>query len=265
MKEITGIMASGLDRETNLPVLSTEIFRLISKRTKNPDPFKVEKQECNRTAKPIADRVSREIMDIKDPRERLERASLASIAGNTMDFGTSGHTFDLSSFEEDYQKTLDEGLAINDSRPLARRLPEMGSVIYLADNAGEIAFDRILVRVISDLGPRLTVAVKGGPISNDATMEDANFVGMDQVSKVITTGTDHLGVNFEESPPSFLEAFRSSDLVISKGQSNFETLSFNLEKISNPIAFILKTKCAPIARSLGVNLGDNVLGLVEPE
>jgi len=264
MHDVARTMVSDLDRETNLPALSTKIFRMISNRTGNPDPFREEKDECNRIARPLAEAISEGILEIDDPNLRIERAALATIAGNTMDLGTSGHSFDLESFEDEYHRTLDEGLAVNDAEELVDLSVEVDHVLYLADNAGEIAFDRILVRALSELGTDVTVAVKGGPVSNDATLRDAEYVGMNQVATVITTGTDHLGVNFEESSREFLDIFDSAGLILSKGQSNFETLVYDFERLACPVAFVLKTKCGPIARSLNVSLGANVLKVVSP-
>ncbi len=262
MREIAEIMAHDLDQASNLPVVSTKIFRLVSERTGSSDPFSEEKRNCNRIALPLAGRECRKVLGIRDPETRLRTAALASIAGNTMDLGTSGHSFDLSRFEKEYESILQQGLAIDDTVHLLRAIRDARTVIYLADNAGEIAFDKVLVLVISNLGPKVTVAVKGGAISNDATLEDAAYVGMKDVADVITTGTDHLGVSFEESSREFLDAFASSDLVVSKGQSNLETLSYSREEIGRPVCLILRAKCPPIARALGVKLGHNVLRLV---
>jgi len=263
MREIAAAMAHDLSQASNLPAVSTRLFRMIAERTGNPDPFRKEKESCNRVALPIAERLSKQIIGIEDPKERLRSAALASIAGNTMDLGTSGHSFDLRNFEKEYRRTLQQGLAIDDSPKLLREAKRSGTVLYLADNAGEIAFDKILVRVISGLGPAVTVAVKGGPISNDATLEDAAYVRMNEVAAVITTGTDHLGINLDESSEEFIHAFESADLILSKGQSNLETISYNRPS-ANPIAFVLKVKCAPIAQALGAQLGDNVLRMAYP-
>jgi uncharacterized protein with ATP-grasp and redox domains len=264
MKEIAGVLSCDLERNSNLPEVSTDIFRLISDRTGVPDPFKAEKDECNRISMPIAERLSPAILGIEDSVERLRSGALATIAGNTMDLGTSGHNFELSSFEEEYGRIIENGLAIDDTGKLYELLNRSKTVLYLADNAGEIAFDKILVKIIQEIGPRVTVVVKGGPISNDATIEDAHFVGIDEIADLITTGADYLGVSFKESSEDFLEKFDSSDLIVSKGQSNLETLSHNSERIKRPVAYILKAKCPPIANALGCMLGDNVLRVVEP-
>jgi uncharacterized protein with ATP-grasp and redox domains len=264
MSEVAGTLSEDLREDSNLPAISTRLFRWISERTGKRDLFAEEKGECNRIALPIALRLGSDILKVKDPQERLRSAALAAIAGNTMDLGTSGHSFDLATFEEDYRRTVDQGLAIDDTADLLQLLRGCGDVIYLADNAGEIAFDRILVQVISSVGPEVTVAVKGGPISNDATTDDAEYVKMGELARIITTGTDHLGVNFEESSAEFRAAFDAADIVISKGQSNLETLSYESDRLAPPVAYILKAKCAPIARALGADVGDNVLLLAGP-
>jgi uncharacterized protein with ATP-grasp and redox domains len=264
LREIAGRMETELTPDSNLPAVSTGLFRLISRRTGDPDPFRAEKTECNAVALPIAKRITPEILRIRDPLDRLRTAALAAIAGNTMDLGTGGHSFDLSTFEEEYSRILTDGLAIDHAQDLLEVLERAGTVLYLADNAGEIAFDRILVKVISDLGPEVTLAVKGGPISNDATLEDAEFVGMGELTRVMTTGTDSLGINLEESSKQFLEAFDSTDLVLGKGQSNLETLLYYRERLRRPTAFVLKVKCAPIGQAMGAELGDNVVKLLQP-
>ncbi len=263
MREIAVAMARNLSQESNLPVVSTRLFRMIAERTGNPDPFREEKLSCNRVALPMAERLSREILQIDDPVERLRSAALASIAGNTMDLGTSGHSFDLKHLDEEYRRTVEQGLAIDNTPDLLFEVDRCEDVLYLADNAGEIAFDKILVQVISRLGPAVTVAVKGGPISNDATLEDAAYVKMDEVASVITTGTAHLGINLGESSDEFIRAFRSADLILSKGQSNLETICHDGPS-TQPVAFVLKVKCQPIAMALGAKLGDNVLKIARP-
>jgi uncharacterized protein with ATP-grasp and redox domains len=259
MSGVAGTIAEDLKEDSNLPVISTRLFRRISQMTGKPDLFVEEKAECNRIARPIAERLEAGILKVDDPEERLRLAALAAIAGNTMDLGTSGHSFDLAAFEEEYQLTVNQGLAIDHTADLLNLIRDSRDVIYLADNAGEIAFDRILVQVISSLGASVTVAVKGGPISNDATLEDAEYVDMGGIARVITTGTDHLGVNFKESSREFRSAFDASDLIVSKGQSNLETLSYESDRLTVPVAYILKAKCPPIALALGAKVGDNVL------
>ena len=144
-----------------------------------------------------------------------------------------------------------------------RPAPKVSPVLILADNAGEIAFDCLLCEQLTRLGKRVTVAVRGAPTLNDATIVDAREVGLPEVAEVITTGSDHPGVLLSKCSQDFRRHFQDADLVISKGMGNFEGLSGEV----GPIFFLLKAKCAPVARALGVEVGGLVLagpGLTEP-
>ena len=114
-------------------------------------------------------------------------------------------------------------------------------------------FDKLLVSAIEKIGPEVTVAVRGGPVLNDATLEDARATGICQVAKTISTGSNLSGIVLEECSKEFVDTFRTSDLIISKGQANFETL---LNISGKPATvYILKVKCDLIARHLGSRVG----------
>ena len=158
--------------------------------------------------------------------------------------------------EEEVEATIRSALtdplvgAIDDFRTA---VDEAESVLYLADNAGEIVFDRLLLEEMPK--DKVVVAVKGAPIINDATMDDAVAAGVPYVVEVIDNGSDAPGTILESCSPAFRSRFESADLVISKGQGNYETVS-GLDK---PIFFLLKAKCQVIADDLGVPVGSLVL------
>jgi uncharacterized protein with ATP-grasp and redox domains len=127
------------------------------------------------------------------------------------------------------------------------------NILYLVDNAGEIAFDRLLIEQLPT--EKITVVVKGKPVINDATMEDAEFVGLTDIVEVIDNGSDAPGTILETCSQNFRDRFEEADLVIAKGQGNYETLS-DLDK---NIFFILKAKCPVIARDIGCEIGDMIL------
>jgi uncharacterized protein with ATP-grasp and redox domains len=131
------------------------------------------------------------------------------------------------------------------------------TILYLTDNAGEIAFDKLLVKELKQLSAKVTVVVKGGPILNDATLDDAKLVGMDKIADaVITTGTDSVGLDIKESSAEFLKHYNSADLIIAKGMGYAETLTEN--KLTRPHALLLRTKCGPVAHFFGVPREKNV-------
>ncbi len=134
-------------------------------------------------------------------------------------------------------------------------------MLYLTDNAGEIAFDRLVVDELKDFGCRVTVAVKGGPSLNDALMEDAETVGMAETADgVITTGTDAVGISLSESSEEFVEAYEGADVILAKGMANWETLTEY--RAPCPTLFLLRTKCEPVAEAVGAPLRRNIAKLV---
>jgi uncharacterized protein with ATP-grasp and redox domains len=152
------------------------------------------------------------------------------------------------------------GLDVDETPLFSRELDRARRVLFLCDNAGEIVFDKPLIRLVRGRGARVCAVVKGGTISNDAILEDALMVGLDKAAdEVITTGTDSLGVRLDRSSPVFLERLRSSDLIVAKGQSNLESLADLRAKLKQPVFHILRTKCEPIAEILGLGVGLSVV------
>jgi len=127
------------------------------------------------------------------------------------------------------------------------------SILYLADNAGEIVFDRLLIEQLPR--ERVTVAVRGAPILNDVTWVDATTVGVDTLVKVIDNGSDAPGTVLADCSDAFQKQFAEADLIISKGQGNFETLSDSPENIF----FLFKAKCPVVADQVGCPVGTQVL------
>jgi uncharacterized protein with ATP-grasp and redox domains len=149
---------------------------------------------------------------------------------------------------------LSQGFAIDEGDRLERAMCRSGEVLYLIDNAGETVFDRVLIEELTSSDLRVTVAAKGQPILNDATVEDALVAGLDQVADVVSNGSPMIGTALETCSQEFRHLFEHAQLVISKGQANFETLN----ETTKPIFFILKAKCPEVARELGVSTGEVV-------
>ncbi|MFZ3382512.1 MAG: ARMT1-like domain-containing protein, partial [Candidatus Methanoperedens sp.] len=132
----------------------------------------------------------------------------------------------------------------------------LGDVVYLADNCGEIVFDTLLLEEIKKLGGRITLVVRGAPILNDVTMKEVKELGIDKmVDRVLTTGSNAIGLCLQEAPPELVEAFGKASLIISKGMANYETMS---EYDFRPIAYLLKTKCDSVAEAMGLKRNMNV-------
>ncbi|MFY9402150.1 MAG: ARMT1-like domain-containing protein, partial [Candidatus Omnitrophota bacterium] len=138
-----------------------------------------------------------------------------------------------------------------------KSLKNAKSILYLADNAGEVVFDRILIEEIKKKYPGKIIfyAVKEKPIINDALLEDALFCGIDRVARIISNGTDAPGTILSLCSSDFKKIYKSADMVISKGQGNFESLS----KAKKEIFFLFMVKCPVVAREVKGRIGDYVL------
>ncbi len=239
------------------PRLGTEAQRAVMKYAEDEDPYEEEKRRANRVALELVEKLER-VLEGLDPEERLRRAAAAAIVGNTIDFAVAGHEFDVEELREEVRKPE---FAVYDLDPDELRGKR---IVYLCDNAGEIAFDRLLIEVLTeDLEAEVIAVVRGAPIVNDATLEDAREVGLTDVCEVIDTGAEMLGLLVTEAGSELREALESADLVLSKGQGNFESIPE--EPFPDvPVYFLLRAKCEPVARELGVSVGDNVAAEWKP-
>jgi uncharacterized protein with ATP-grasp and redox domains len=229
-------------------VMAQVIHRRIREATGNADPYAEQKRRLNDIALELYPIFSTRIENAADP---LELAVRLAIAGNIMDLGVKNHLSEdevLASFDDCLESTLDCNIA-----EFARAVEEAGDILYLADNAGEIVFDRMLLERLPR--EKLTVVVRGQPIINDATMEDAEYVGLAEVAKIIDNGSDAPGTILTDCSDAFRRHFERADLIISKGQGNYETLVDS----PRPIWFLLRVKCPIIARDLKCPVGTAIL------
>ncbi|MFC1489792.1 DUF89 domain-containing protein [Candidatus Latescibacterota bacterium] len=237
-----------LDMDQTPADASNFAYTITRELTGKPDPYEKEKIEFNDICLSIAPEISRRIDMSEDP---VYTAIKAAIFGNLIDLGI-GLAFDI---EKDLETIFDCEPDINDYEELKDILGSgRKKILYLGDNTGEIVFDRLLVEKIKD-DHDVTFVVKRGPIINDATMADAEYVGMTDIVRVIDTGSDGIGVKWDAISDEFRKSYDSADVIISKGQGNFET---NSDKGSN-IFFLLKAKCERVACKLNVNFGDIVI------
>lgn len=185
--------------------------------------------------------------------DKLDFALKMAVAGNVIDLGIH-RSFDI---EEAINQVLHIGFTINDYKDFVQELNNAEEVMILGDNAGEVVFDKILVKELSNLGKKITYVVKEGPILNDSTMEDAKYVGMDKLAHVMTNGSNYLGTCLTKVSSQFVNEFRKAPLIISKGQANFESLEAEDLHHQN-VYFLLKLKCEDVAHVAGKDFGDMV-------
>lgn len=234
------------------PEMGRVIYRLVSKITGERDPFKEIKQKSNKQSLELYPELKAKIESSND---RLLTAVRLAIAGNVIDYG-AGNNFVI---EKEIENCLKGDFAIFDYGDFKETLDEAGRILYLADNAGEVVFDKVLIEEIKKLdasrGRQIFYVVRDKPVINDALVEDARVCGIENVAEVVSSGSDAPGIILDLCSQEFLSLYENAGMVISKGQGNFEALS----EETKPIFFLLKAKCAVIAKDIGCSFGDMIL------
>ena len=230
-----------------IPEVTRDIHKLFKEYLNNPDPYKVEKENNNKFLMGLFSEFQKKVSDSENP---FETALRLAIAGNIIDYATNSD-FDIM---DTIRHVLISDFGINHSSQLKQEIEKADTILYLGDNAGEIVLDKLFIKTINH--PNVYFAVKGGPIINDVTMEDAISVGINEVAKVISNGYDAPSTIIQKSSDEFVDLFNKADLVISKGQGNLEGLINNNNK---NIFFLLMVKCDLIGRLIGAKKGDFVV------
>ncbi len=228
-------------------IFGSEVFLGVYEAIGNDDPFGDYKELSNRLAERI-------VSDLEGEDADLRTALKLAIIGNVIDFAVG---YSPEKIKEDVKTMLGEELYVDESGDLFEELGRARNLLYLTDNCGEIYFDRLFIKKLKEAFPHLKVyvAAKEGPIINDATVGDLMKAGFGEFTEVISTGTRIVGVPLDRVSKKFRDVFEKADVIIAKGQGNFETLS---EINDHRVFYLLKAKCRPIARELRVPQGSMV-------
>lgn len=228
------------------PKTAISVYSLISKYSGKYDPFEELKSQGTRAALSLYPALKNRVERSDDP---LALSIRLAVLGNVIDFGVSS-SFDL---EHELSGLFEHPLGIWHEEVFRNRLAEASWILYIGDNTGETVFDRLLIETLE---MPVTYVVRGGPIINDVTMDDALAAGLDKVCKgIVSSGCRAPGIILDQCSEEFLDLFRSAPMIISKGQGNLETLS----GIDAPVFYLLKAKCQVVAGHLRVRQGDFLL------
>jgi uncharacterized protein with ATP-grasp and redox domains len=221
--------------------------KVIHRMTGIKDLYKEPKRQNNLEALALYPYLKKLVRKARDP---LLMAIRLAIAGNIIDYGALAE-FDIKRTIKD---VLEQKLAVSDYQRFRNDLKQAKLLLYVGDNAGEIVFDKVL---IEELVKQVEVvfAVKSRPVLNDVLMADAKMVGLNKVVRVIESGSDHAGTTVSKGTRQFKKLFKQADLVIAKGQGNFETM----DQEKQNIYFLLKMKCPCLAKATGYEAGDIIL------
>lgn len=232
------------------PEIARQVYRIVYEITGNNDPYRAAKQSANQSAMSLYARM-KDMVDYSD--DPLESACKLAIAGNAIDLGARSEIGSMVSIIEDsvtYQ--LDQ----QHYRRFKAGVGRSDLILYIADNAGEVVFDRILIEQLLQIKKfKIVFAVRERPIINDATLADARQAGLKEVATITSNGSDAPGTILSQCSPKMLDYYQAADLIISKGQGNYESLSDSPENIF----FLFKVKCPVIARDSGYAVGSPVL------
>jgi uncharacterized protein with ATP-grasp and redox domains len=245
MEEIIKLLKREFRPTTVAADLGTKRDRLIKRLTGNDDPYKWRKKISNEKATKLLPKARKFVEEGHNQQERFKKACLCAIVGNVMEFDIPGHNFTFSTLTKNFREAAKD-LFIDDIDKVYELTKKARNVLYLADNAGEIIFDTLLVEQLKNMGMTVTFVVKGSPIINDATLEDVDYSGMNKLAdNILTTGTDAVGLLVKEVSPEFLKAYDAAELVFAKGMGYAETLTEY--KLTKPHLLLFRTKCNPVA------------------
>jgi len=241
---------SNISTQASPPEIAHLVHLRVKSITGNFDPYREIKKKQNEMALQYESTLSSQIAEMSDP---LNVAMMLSAAGNAIDLAPECPIPDIY---KRYMEIISKGFAWDDYELFLKKLARSKTLLYLGDNAGEIVWDKILIEeILKSFNLEITYAVRGFPILNDVTMEDAHFVGMDKVVKVVSNGFDAPGTLLNRCSEEFLKKYQESDLILSKGQGNYESLS----EENRPIFFLLNVKCPVIAEDIHCDIGDIIL------
>ncbi|MGD8290914.1 MAG: ARMT1-like domain-containing protein [Desulfobacterales bacterium] len=232
------------------PEIAQQVYRIVYEITGNNDPYMEAKKLANKSAMSLYTRINDMVDNSNDT---LETACRLAIAGNAIDLGAQAEYGGIYSIVED-------GLGYQLDRKQYHKFKESvarsSTILYIADNAGEIVFDRILIEQILQIKKlKIVLVVREKPIINDATLDDAFQVGLNKVATIISNGSDAPATILSQCSPEMLNYYQAADLIVSKGQGNYESLSDRSENIF----FLFKVKCPVIARDSGYDIESPVL------
>ena len=260
IKEVTKLLNREF-RPTTVPAdIGTKRDRLIKQLTSNDDPYKRSKKMSNEKAVKLLPYARKLVEEGHNQQERFKKACLCAVVGNTLEFDIPGHCFTFRTLTKSFRDAAKD-LIVDDVDKAYELAKKAEVVLYLADNAGEIVFDTLLVEQLNNMGLKVTYVVKGGPVINDATLEDVGPSGMSKLAdNILTTGTDAVGLLKKEVSSEFLKVYDEAELVFAKGMGYAETLTEY--KLTKPHLLLFRTKCNPVANYFCAPRNKNIAKLM---
>jgi len=231
----------------------TEVHRILKRISGIEIPFKERRDKCNQLGIEMAEKIALEAEGLEESERFLFLVNWV-IASNHLDFRTvgTGYGFQMAEIIEELRACISEGLKIDQRAEILQIVKSSPKILYIHDNVGEIAFDKLLIRELRRYGSSVTSVLRGGPITSDATMEDGETVGLQEAaSEIILAGPDTLGISLNEMSGQLKRELQIADLIIAKGQANYYALTEYRLKVPGQIACLFRTKCEIVSNDLG--------------
>lgn len=253
------MLSEGYEERLEPAPLSVKIYRELYTKAGVTDPYSDIKRISKEAALKALIKIEQNISPLQGY-QRLRACIAASIAGNVIDFNTAGHDPDLNRLVEIYDEIINEGFAIDASDSLWTSLnSQSDSLLFIADNAGEVILDIPLIRLFKEMKWSVTFVVKGKPMINDATREDVEGTEIEELTTVVDSGAWAHGVPLKDVSREFLELVEKSGLIISKGQANIETFPEIQSIYGIETYYLTRAKCPHISKAVGAKKGDSVV------
>ncbi len=252
-------ISEGYKKNLTPIILSVQLYQELYQMGGVEDPYFEIKKLSKDYALKVLPSIERKIVVFQEYK-RLRACLAASITGNVIDYNTAEHRPDLDALIDVFESILDQGFDLDDSEYLWQSLnSKKGKLLFIADNAGEVILDIPLLRFLKELEWHTTFVVKGKPMVNDATEDDVRGTEIEQLATIANSGAWAHGVPLRYVSQEFLQLMSDSDIVISKGQANIETVPEIQQKFGVETYYITKAKCSHISQAIGVKRGDNVI------
>ena len=261
VKAAVDVLSDRMADGTTSVDIATDVHRRAYQAMGSDDPYRDIKVRADTVAEPYVGMLEDAVERSDDP---LRSAIVAAVVGNIMDFGGGSAISDPDEFMGVFDGMVAQGLGCDDTDVLRELLVTVPGVVYMFDNCGESQLDKVLIRQLRRMGKRVVGVVRGAPILNDVTEEDALRIGLDrEMDRLLTTGKFYVGIDWDDFPAELEEEIRGCGLIIAKGMANYEATSDR--RLPVPMVHILRTKCRPVASSLGVPENINVVRVIMPE
>ena len=255
VKQCMALYSEMMDPEICSATIATKVHSLAYSIMECSDPYLQMKIDADEVAARYLPQ-AQEFIDASD--DRLKAAVRVSLIGNIMDFGSGIAIDSPDEFGKMFDSLLNQGIGSDETDTLERLIDSSETVLYAFDNCGESQFDKLLIREIRSRGKRVVGIVRGKPILNDVSYDDALRIGMDkELDRIVSTGGFAIGFPEEILDKGLSEEMGRAGVLITKGMANYESLSDR--KLAVPTVFLLRAKCVPVASSLNVPVGTNVV------